>query len=309
MEIVTQPHIIPQGSVTATIGMFDGVHLGHTMLIKMLKRQAETNGHKSAVITFREHPQKILKPDTDLRMIMTLDDRINSIHALGVDYIILMDFDLQLARLSSYDYIRLIRDNYGVKQLITGFNHRFGHNREEGFDDYCRHGEELGVNLLQAPEYHGPHSPVSSSIIRKLILAGKVDDAANCLGHPFTLHGTVEHGFEVGRSIGFPTANVGNIDPAVILPHRGAYAVRVRIDGCNPLDGMANIGIRPTVSRDYRQSIEVNIFDFDCDIYGKTIDVDFVGFLRTELKMGSIDELKSQLTEDRSRSMKILHRQ
>ena len=102
---------------------------------------------------------------------------------------------------------------------------------------------------------------------------------------------------------------MGNIDPTVILPHRGAYAVRVRIDGCNPLDGMANIGIRPTVSRDYRQSIEVNIFDFDCDIYGKTIDVDFVGFLRTELKMGSIDELKSQLTEDRSRSMKILHRQ
>ncbi|HIT15285.1 MAG TPA: riboflavin biosynthesis protein RibF [Candidatus Avimuribaculum pullicola] len=309
MEVVTQPHIIPAASIAATIGMFDGVHRGHTMLIDTLNDIARAKGQKSAVITFRTHPQKVLRPDTDLQMIMPLDDRLQAIADAGADYVVLMDFDHQLAQLDSRSYIRLIRDNYGVSTLVTGFNHRFGHNRQEGFDDYRRHGIELGVELFQADEYRGPHSPVSSSIIRRLITAGKVDDAAKCLGHPFTLKGVVQHGFEVGREIGFPTANVGNIDSTVIIPHRGAYTVRVRV-GSNPtpLGGMANIGIRPTIGNGNRcQSIEVHIFDFNGDIYGQPITVEFVRFLRTELKMGSLDELKAQLHDDRTRSLQILN--
>ena len=307
MEVVTQPHIIPPGSVAATIGMFDGVHRGHVMLIDFLKRQAASRGLKSAAITFREHPQKVLRPDTDLQMIMTLDDRIKALGEQGVDYVILMDFDLQLARLDSRSYIKLIRDNYGVELLVTGFNHRFGHNRSETFDDYKQHGKQLGVELMQADEYRGQYSPVSSSIIRRLILAGKVDDAAHCLGRPFSLVGTVEHGFEVGRQLGFPTANVGGLDPSVLIPHRGAYVVRVKVDGGELRGGMANIGVRPTLGNgSHRQSIEVHIFDFDGDIYGLPIEVEFVGFLRSELKMESLDQLRAQLEEDRARSLGIL---
>lgn len=307
MEVVTRPHIIAPGSVAATIGMFDGLHRGHAMLIEYLNRQAHSRGLKSAVITFREHPQKVLRPDTDLQMIMTIDDRIEAIRQHGADYVILMDFDLQLARLDSFNYIKLIRDNYGVKLLVTGFNHRFGHNRSEGFDDYVRHGKELGVELMQAEEYRGQYSPVSSSIIRRLILAGKVDDAACCLGHPFVLHGMVEHGHEVGRKLGFPTANIGNIDPSVVIPHRGAYTVRVKIDNGHWHGGMANIGVRPTVGNGgHRQSIEVHIFDFAEDVYSLPIDVQFVRFLRTELKLGSLEELKRQLVEDRAHSQQIL---
>lgn len=307
MEVISGRHIIAPGSVAATIGMFDGVHRGHAMLIGYLNRLAHEQGLKSAVITFREHPQRVLRPDTDLQMIMPLADRIKAIGRQGADYVIPMDFDLQLARLDSFNYIKLIRDNYGVQLLVTGFNHRFGHNRSEGFDDYVRHGKALGVELVQADEYRGPYSPVSSSIIRRLILAGKVDDAACCLGHPFMLHGVVEHGYEVGREIGFPTANVGGIDPALVIPHRGAYTVRVKVADGQWLGGMANIGVRPTMGNGgHRQSIEVHIFDFAGDIYGSPISVQFVKFLRTELKLGSVDELRQQLVEDRTRSLRIL---
>ena len=282
MEVISGRHIIAPGSVAATIGMFDGVHRGHAMLIGYLNRLAHERGLKSAVITFREHPQRVLRPDTDLQMIMPLADRIKAIGRQGADYVIPMDFDLQLARLDSFNYIKLIRDNYGVQLLVTGFNHRFGHNRSEGFDDYVRHGKALGVELVQADEYRGPYSPVSSSIIRRLILAGKVDDAACCLGHPFMLH-------------------------ALVIPHRGAYTVRVKVADGQWLGGMANIGVRPTMGNGgHRQSIEVHIFDFAGDIYGSPISVQFVKFLRTELKLGSVDELRQQLVEDRTRSLQIL---
>lgn len=307
MEIITQPHIIEPGSVVAAIGMFDGVHRGHSMLIDYLNSQAHDRGLKSAAITFREHPQKVLRSDTDLRMIMTLDDRIATLGSHGVDYVILMDFNLQLASLDSYDYIKLIRDSYGVKVLVTGFNHRFGHNRQEGFDDYKRHGIDLGVELLQACEYHGPYSPVSSSIIRRLIMAGKVDNAAQCLGRLFVLHGKVEHGFEIGRKLGFPTANIGDIDPSMVIPHRGAYVVKVCFADGSLHGGMANIGVRPTVGNgEHRQSIEVHIFDFNGDLYGMPVTIEFVGFLRAELKLDSLDELRLQLENDKVRALQML---
>ncbi len=306
MEVITQPDIIAPGTTVATIGMFDGVHRGHAMLINFLNETARKHKLKSAVITFKEHPQQVLYPNSGIKMLMTLDERLDAIKQLGADYIVLMDFDIRLSTLSSANYIKFIRDHYGVSVLITGFNHRFGHNRAEDFNDYKQHGAKLGVELIQADEYHGIYSPVSSSIIRKLIMAGKVDDAANCLGRNFKLDGTVEHGFEIGHSIGFPTANVGNINPMLVIPHRGAYAVRVSIEDGRTLGGMANIGTRPTMDNGSKQSIEVHIFDFDDNIYGQRITVEFVKFLRTETKMNSIEELKQQLEEDRIRSKQIL---
>ena len=217
----------------------------------------------------------------------------------------LLDFTRELSLLDSSRFIELLRDRYGVAALVAGYDHHFGHNKQETFADYVRHGRELGVDIVKAPEYLGAYAPVSSSIIRKLIASGKVDDAMHCMGHPYSLAGKVVHGFHNGSGIGFPTANVGELDPTLILPHRGAYAVMVDVAGKH-LKGMVNVGVRPTMHNGHRLSIEVNIFDFDGDIYGMPIKLEFIKFLRLEFKLGSIEELRAQLTRDRAQSVKIL---
>ena len=189
--------------------------------------------------------------------------------------------------------------------LVAGYNHRFGHNRGETFEDYCRHGERLGVKVLKAPEYLGQYAPVSSTIIRGLIAAGKVVDAMHCMGRPYVMRGKVVHGFHNGRGLGFPTANVGELDPDILLPHNGAYAVLAHVEG-QVLEGMANIGKRPTLDNGDRLSIEVNLFDFEDDIYGQNIMLEFISFLRLEFKMCGLEELKHQLTLDRANAKRIL---
>lgn len=296
---------LPQGAVVATIGMFDGVHRGHVTLIHALKQHAQEHGLKSAVITFARHPQHVLHPGGDLRMILTLDERIETLKQFEPDYIIVLNFTPELAAHTSMEFMRHMQECYGMATLIVGYNHRFGHNRNATFAQYVQEGESLGINVIKAPEYLGDYAPVSSTIVRGLIAAGKVDDACNCMGRPYRLSGEVVHGFHNGRGIGFPTANVGKLDPLIILPHTGAYAVMVEVAG-KRLKGMLNVGNRPTLNNGTQLSIEVNIFDFDDDIYGMPITLEFIKFLRLEFKMGSIEELRAQLTSDRERSIKIL---
>ncbi len=305
MQIIGENDQLLRETTVATIGMFDGVHLGHTTLISELKRQARARGLQSAVITFKQHPQAVLHPCSDLKMIMPVADKVKEIGRYDVDYTILLNFTHELSLNDSEQFIKLLRDRYGVKCLVAGYNHHFGHNKSETFADYVRNGEQLGVTIIKAPEYLGEYAPVSSSIIRRLISSGKVDDAMRCLNRPFGLHGTVVHGFHNGRGIGFPTANVGDIDPSVIMPHNGAYAVFVTVDGVRR-QGMLNIGSRPTLDNGSQISIEVNIFDFDDDIYGKPIFLEFIKFLRLEFKLTSIDELRAQLATDREKSINIL---
>ncbi len=306
MKVLSENDRLEKGTIVATIGIFDGVHWGHVTLIDELKRQAAARGLKSGVITFRQHPQLVLHPDSDLKMIMPVEDKVAAIGRQEVDYTILLDFTHELSLNKSRQFIEMLRNRYGVAVLITGYDHRFGHDKSETFVQYVAHGKDLGVEIIKAPEYLGQYAPVSSSIIRRLIYSGKVDDALHCMGHPFTLHGQVVHGFSNGRNLGFPTANVGNIDPAVILPHHGAYAVMVETDG-RRLQGMVNIGNRPTLDNGTQISVEVNIFNFDEDIYGKAISLEFIKFLRLEFKLGSIEELKAQLARDREKSIEILN--
>ncbi|MBQ0121372.1 MAG: riboflavin biosynthesis protein RibF [Bacteroidales bacterium] len=306
-KILQNTDRLPQGAVVATIGMFDGVHQGHATLIDELRRQAAARGLKSAVITFAHHPQHVLRPGGDLRMIMTLDQRVKQLESMGLDYVAVMDFTVELSRNTSLDFMRVMQEQWGVKVLIVGYNHRFGHDRDATFATYVENGRKLGIEVMKAPEYLGEFAPVSSTIVRGLIAAGKVDDACNCMGRPFRLSGEVVHGFHNGRGIGFPTANVGNLDPLVILPHTGAYAVMVEVAG-RRMQGMVNVGHRPTLDNGRQLSIEVNIFGFDDDIYGMPITLEFIKFLRLEFKMGSIDELRAQLTTDRDRSIAILNR-
>lgn len=297
---------LPQEAVVATIGMFDGVHRGHATLIDALKQHAAAHGLKSAVITFARHPQHVLRPGGDLRMILSLDERIEVLKQFAPDYIVVMDFTPELSRLSSLEFMGAMQERYGVKALIVGYNHRFGHDRNATFAQYVQEGESLGITVMKAPEYLGEYAPVSSTIVRGLIAAGKVDDACNCMGRPYRLNGEVVHGFHNGRGIGFPTANVGNLDTLIILPHTGAYAVMVEVAG-KRMQGMVNVGYRPTLDNGRQLSIEVNIFNFDDDIYGMPITLEFIKFLRLEFKMGSIEELRAQLTCDRERSITILN--
>lgn len=306
MKILGENDRLPAGSTVATIGMFDGVHLGHATLVDFLKQQAADQGKQSLLITFLRHPRQVLHPDESFKLIMPLDERLKQIEALGPDLLLQLDFTAEFAKLDSSQFIELLRDRYGVSLLVAGYNHRFGHNRGETFRDYCRHGEQLGVKMVKAPEYLGPYAPVSSTIVRGLIAAGRVVDAMHCMGRPHMIKGKVVHGFHNGRGLGFPTANVGEIDPQLLLPHNGAYAVLAHVDG-QVLQGMANIGKRPTLDNGDQLSIEVNLFDFDDDIYGKDITLEFISFLRLEFKMCGLEELKHQLTLDRNNAKRILN--
>ncbi len=306
MKILGENDRLPTGSTVATIGMFDGVHLGHATLVDFLKQQAADQGKQSLLITFLRHPRQVLHPDEPFKLIMPLDERLKQIEALGPDLLLQLDFTAEFAKLDSSQFIELLRDRYGVSLLVAGYNHRFGHNRGETFRDYCRHGEQLGVKMVKAPEYLGPYAPVSSTIVRGLIAAGRVVDAMHCMGRPHMIKGKVVHGFHNGRGLGFPTANVGEIDPQLLLPHNGAYAVLAHVDG-QVLQGMANIGKRPTLDNGDQLSIEVNLFDFDDDIYGKDITLEFISFLRLEFKMCGLEELKHQLTLDRNNAKRILN--
>ena len=306
MRILAENDRLPLGSTVATIGMFDGVHLGHATLVDFLKHQAAEQGKRSLVITFKRHPRKVLHPSEPFSLIMSLDDRLACLDELGPDLLLPLDFTPELAALDSAQFIEYLRDHYGVDTLVAGYNHRFGHNRGERFIDYCRHGERLGVHVIKAPEYLGQYAPVSSTIIRGLVAAGRVVDAMHCMGRPYRLTGRVVHGFHNGRGLGFPTANVGDLDPDLLLPHNGAYAVLAYVAG-RQLQGMTNIGKRPTLDNGDRLSIEVNLFDFDDDIYGETITLEFISFLRLEFKMCGIDELKCQLTKDRDNAKRLLN--
>ena len=307
MTFVEAGTTLPQGSVMATIGMFDGVHLGHITLIDALIAEARRRGLQSAVVTFDMHPRHVLHSVGAPAMIQSLRQRMDVLQSLEIDYLVVLHFDRDLAAHDSGEFMRMLRDTYGVSALMMGYNHRFGHNASRVFSQYVDLGRQLGIDVVKAPEYLGEYAPVSSTIIRGLIQAGRVVDAMHCLGRPYRLEGRVVHGFRNGRAIGFPTANVGECDTTQVLPHSGAYAVMVDVAD-QRLQGMVNVGYRPTISDSHQLSVEVNIFDFDGDIYGRPIALDFIGFLRLEFKMVSIAELSEQLARDREKARAILDR-
>ena len=293
------------GALMATIGMFDGGHLGHQFLISGLISRAREAGMKSAVVTFRNHPQRVFNPDGSLRMIMTLDDRLATVEQLGVDVALVLDFTMDFAKIDSTGFMQILHTQYCVNTLIMGFNHRFGCNKEEDFDDYQKNAAMVGVEVLRADEYQGEYSPVSSSLIRKVLEEGRVDLAEKYLTRCFFLEGVVVHGKQNGRKIGFPTANL-DVAEELVIPHRGVYAVVVTLPDGSLRGGMANIGVRPTIEKGGKRTFEVNIFDFEGDLYGRTLRVDFVKFMRSEMKMPSFEALKERLILDAQSCKKVI---
>lgn len=289
----------------ATIGFFDGVHLGHQFLIHDVVAEASRSGLASLVITFDRHPRQVLQQDYQPQLLTTSDEKLRLLSATGVDDVAVLHFTREMAALTARDFMaQTLSGKYNVRKLIIGYDNRFGHNRVEGFDDYVRYGRELGIEVLHDRPFTLDGVKVSSSVVRAYLNGGEVEMAARCLGRPFMLQGRVVRGFQEGRKMGFPTANLA-VDGDLIVPADGVYAVEARIDGQGRwLHGMMNIGNRPTF-HGRRRTLETFIFDFGADIYGHGMAVRFVKRVRGEMMFESEQGLAAQLRKDEGEIRKI----
>lgn len=283
----------------ATIGFFDGVHCGHQFMIDSLTTMAHAQGRQSLVITFDRHPRQVVHADYVPQLITTTDEKLQLLHATAADRIEMLHFDAQMAQLSAYEFMRqVLHEKYGVAMLLTGYDNRFGHNRAEGFADYVRYGEEMGMKVLQNTPIDIDGLRVSSSLIRRLIVEGNITEANNCLGHPYSITGSVAHGFQEGRRIGFPTANIVPESAEKLVPGNGVYATRVSVEGGEWMPAMLNIGTNPTFQRQ-QTTIEAHIIGFEGDIYGRKVRVEFGRKLRDEQRFESVEALQKQLEADK----------
>ncbi len=305
MKIITSPEK-PTQPLFATIGMFDGVHLGHRDLIGHVRACAADTGMASAVVTFRKHPRTLLRSDNPISLLTTYEERMQHLEATGVDYVILLDFTPHLAALSARDFLSLLSREYGVQGLVVGYDHRFGHNRSEGFDQYHAYGEALGMVVTAALPFYLNGETVSSSTIRYALLHGKIEQASTMLGYRYQLTGNVVEGHQLGRSIGFPTANIAIDCPEKLLPAIGVYAVMALLPDGKRCEGMMNIGCRPTVSGDGCLSVEVHLLGYNGSLYGKELTIELVAYMRGEVRYNSVDELRLHLQADATEARRIL---
>ena len=296
MNVIEDIH--PQSPTVATIGFFDGVHLGHRFLIQQVKVAATQTGWQSSIITFPVHPRQVIQSEFQPQLLSSPEEKIELLASTGVDNCILLPFTRELSQLTAYEFMQLLYDKYKVRMLVIGYDHRFGHNRAETFEDYCRYGRELGIHIMQASAYTQEQDKVSSSAIRRALQNGDIRTATKFLGYHYYLEGTVVDGYKVGRKIGFPTANLRVDFPNKLIPSIGVYAVYVYVNG-EKHKGMLNIGYRPTINNGTDLSIEVHILDFEGDIYHQKMRIEFIDFLRPEEKFNSVDELVLQMQKDK----------
>jgi riboflavin kinase/FMN adenylyltransferase len=274
----------------ATIGFFDGVHCGHRFLISQVLEQAREEGLRSVVITMDCHPKTIVKTDYVPCLLTTTEERVSLLKKCGIDHVELLSFDHKMARMDALTFMReILRDTLNVSTLVMGYDHRFGHGGGE-HEDYIRWGEECGIRVIIAKKFEQHYA--SSSEIRRLLTEGNVKDAAKLLNHPYVLTGIVESGHQVGRTLGFPTANL-NIAENKLIPATGVYAVMTELGA-----GIMNIGRRPTLNNGTNLSIEVHIMNYEGNLYGKELHLSFIERIREERKFASLDELRAQIQRD-----------
>ena len=290
----------------ATIGFFDGVHRGHQYLIGQLKDLAAQRGMESMVVTFGCHPRQVVSTDWQPQLLSTTLEKRHALEQTGIDRLEVLQFDHQMAALSARAFMeQVLLGQLGVRLLLIGYDNRFGHNREEGFDDYVRHGRELGIEVVQAQPLIEQGVGISSSLVRRQLGQGDVAKAAHCLGRCYSLTGKVVGGERIGRQLGFPTANLQPDEPQKLVPATGVYAVRVALDdGTEQWQGMMNIGTRPTFDG-HVQTLEVHLFDFSGNLYDHRLTVQFVRRLRGEQHFPTPEALVAQLREDAKQARMI----
>ena len=304
--------------MVATIGAFDGVHRGHQCLLRQVRDIADARGLRAAAVTFASSPKKVLG-GSDIAQLCSVDERVALLRQSGMDEVYVLDFTCEMAKMSARDFMQqVLKEQLNVEVLVIGYDHRFGCSRSDGFDDYVRYGHELGIEVTRGKACMEGAEAVSSTRIRQCLTEGKVAEAAHLLGYNYRLCGAVVDGYKVGRKLGFPTANISLTDSNKLIPADGVYAVccHLSTDHSEPtnselsiandsLVGMLNIGHRPTVNNGTERSIEVHILDFEGDLYGKMLCIEFVERLREERSFANLDELTAQLAADRDKVKKL----
>lgn len=288
-----------------TIGTFDGVHIGHQKILKNLIATAKQENKKSVVLTFFPHPRMVLQKDVTLELINTIEERATLLSNLGLDELIIHPFSQEFSRLTALEFVRNILVNQlNISKLVIGYDHHFGKNREGNLEQLIEYGDVYDFEVEEIVAQDIDNVAVSSTKIRKALLEKHIKTANNYLGYHFMLNGTVVNGKKLGGKIGFPTANINVKETYKLIPKTGVYIVKTNVNGAE-FFGMMNIGVRPTVDGDH-QTIEVHLFDFNEDIYGKTLSIKLLYFLRDEQKFNSVEELISQLKKDKETSLQYI---
>jgi riboflavin kinase/FMN adenylyltransferase len=300
---------IPEAVVT--IGTFDGVHIGHRKIISHLLEVAQQRKGETVILTFFPHPRMILHPeDPGIKLINTMDEKAEQLEKLGIDHLIITPFTRDFSNLSPRDYIKTVLvDKIGIKQIIIGYDHRFGKDREGGLNHLQKFSTDYGYEVHEIPEFDINDVAVSSTRIRNALLSGDVKTAHDCLGYPFHLTGKVIRGDQLGRKLGYPTANLYIEESYKLIPADGIYAADIQIlseTSEETMYGMAYIGHRPTINGMTR-NIEAHIFDFNREIYGGTLRINFLHYIRGDEKFSSLETLKNQLAQDERSVRKVLN--
>ena len=293
--------------VVAATGFFDGVHMGHRKVLSELCRVAAEEGIRSAVITFCPHPRTVLQQDaSNLRLLNSLDEKEKLVKDLGVDDFITIPFSREFSKLSTKEFLETyLKERYNVSTLIIGYDHRLGNNVNQTQKEMMDTARSLGIGVVRVEEFLIDDNIISSTKIRKLLEEGNIESANEFLGYNYELNGVVVSGQRLGRTIGFPTANMKLYNPLKALPGNGVYAVWAEVFGKKYM-GMCNIGTRPTVADSSERTIETYILDFDEDIYGLDLKIKIVGKIRDEKKFTSLEMLKGQLERDKMSTFNML---
>jgi riboflavin kinase/FMN adenylyltransferase len=287
-----------------TIGTFDGVHQGHKAILQEVVKHAQQVKGESVLLTFEPHPRKLLFPDQPLGIITPLRKKLQLITAAGIEHIVVVPFTREFASMSAQEYIeRFLVGIFHPKSIVIGYDHRFGHDRKGDLKLLEQCEQQGGYELMEIPAQLIDDAAVSSTKIRHAITEGRMEDASHMLGRNYSLTGTVIHGSKLGRTIGYPTANIKPEDPEQIIPAIGIYAIQAMHNG-TVYNGMLSIGYNPTVTDTKDIKIEANLFDLDDDLYGAALEISFVKRLRDEMKFDSIEALKQQLHKDKEEVLK-----
>ncbi len=293
-----------------TMGVFDGVHLGHRMLLGRVVTEAERSGSDAVAVTFDPHPRIVLTGDpSHLRFLTDIGERISLLSQTGIGHLVIIPFTVELSRMTAREFVdQVLCRHMGVRHLITGFNHHFGRRHEGDSKTITECSSRMDFRVTREQAFRIDGEVVSSSVIRKLLEGGEVRRAAAMLGYDYFLKGRVVSGKRIGRGLGFPTANIVPFFAHKLIPRSGVYAVEVMVEDEQGWHAaMLNIGLRPTISEnDGKSTIEAHIIDFDADLYGKSVSVRFCERLRDEMKFGNVDALAAQLAKDRERTIALL---
>ena len=288
-----------------TIGTFDGVHLGHKKILEQIVENAHSQNCESLVLTFFPHPRTILQADSEMKQLNTLAEKTNLLSALGIDNLVIHPFDAAFSRLTAEEFVKqVLVDTFKIKKIIIGHDHRFGRNRTANIDDLIEFGNKFGFEVEEISAKEINEVSISSTKIRNALTEGNIELANNYLGYYYSLTGIVSKGKQLGRTIGFPTANIKIVEEYKLIPQNGVYIVQSNLDGISYY-GMMNIGTRPTVDGT-TQTIEIHFFDFQKELYNQKITISLLHRMRSEQKFKSVDALKKQLDKDKITALAII---